>query len=194
MVEKVPCNSCGKLILPTTAEKNDGLCMPCKNGYREQIEKSKEYYAKERDLNKNCPFRALWRKIVSKVYDESGGFGKLSDDEKIYFAVGLLDGEVYNGGFIQYFDNSSGEYYKYAELGLIRLKAKESLQLLRRAKDIAFGDKSVPKEQDKRSKFTQTPGVGEALDSLDTEYYECSDDIGQLMEGFALDAGLIKNA
>ena len=28
-VEKVPCSSCGFLILPTTAERTGGLCRPC---------------------------------------------------------------------------------------------------------------------------------------------------------------------
>jgi len=194
MLEKVACKTCGVLILPATARKNNGFCMPCKNGYREQIEKSKEYYAKERELNKSCPFRALWREVVRKVHNEPGGFGKLSDDEKIYFSVGVLDGEVYNGGFIQFFDNSSGEYYRYVELGLIRLGAKESLSLLRQAKEIIFGANNVPKEQGKRWKYTQVSDVGNSLDSLDTEYYECSEDIGSLMESFAVETGLVKNA
>ncbi|MBL7005124.1 MAG: hypothetical protein ISR69_13990 [Gammaproteobacteria bacterium] len=28
-MEKVECNTCGAMILPTTSEKNDGLCAPC---------------------------------------------------------------------------------------------------------------------------------------------------------------------
>jgi len=194
MVEKVACKSCGKLILPTTAKKNYGLCMPCKNGYREQIEKSKEHYKKERELDKTCPFRALWQELVSKVHDSPGGFAVLTEDEKIYFSVGILDGEVYNGGFVQFFDNSSGEYYRYAELGLIRLGAKSSLKLLREAKKLAFGEGGVPKEQSIRWKYVKSETVSNSLDSMDTEYYNCPEDIGSLMEQFALEAGLVKNA
>jgi hypothetical protein len=29
MTEKIPCNSCEALILPDTAERTGGLCMPC---------------------------------------------------------------------------------------------------------------------------------------------------------------------
>ena len=29
MATKIPCTKCGAMILPTTAEKNGGLCMPC---------------------------------------------------------------------------------------------------------------------------------------------------------------------
>lgn len=34
---KVDCNRCGVKILQTTYDKNKGLCMPCKRGYRDSI-------------------------------------------------------------------------------------------------------------------------------------------------------------
>jgi Domain of unknown function (DUF4375) len=49
-----------------------------------------------------------------------------------------LSGEVYNGGFYQYFDNTSADSYHYAELGLIRLGATHSLGLLQKAKEHLF--------------------------------------------------------
>jgi len=33
-VQKVPCSGCGALILPTTAARTGGLCMPCSTGQR----------------------------------------------------------------------------------------------------------------------------------------------------------------
>ena len=33
------CQKCGALILPQTAERTGGVCMPCKNGTRDRIEK-----------------------------------------------------------------------------------------------------------------------------------------------------------
>ena len=194
MTQKVACKKCGVLILPTTANKNDGLCIPCKKGYRDNIERSKVYHAKERELEKTSPFRALWRELVSKVYDEPGGFNKLTEEEKLYFAVGVLDGEVYNGGFIQYFDNSSGEYYRYAELGLVRIGANKTLRLLRQAKSRVFGEISVPKEQDKRWAYVRKKNIEECLNDLDTKYYEKQEDIGAILEKFALQTGLVKNA
>ena len=194
MTQKVACKKCGVLIFPTTANKNDGLCIPCKKGYRDNIERSKVYHAKERELEKTSPFRALWRELVSKVYDEPGGFNKLTEEEKLYFAVGVLDGEVYNGGFIQYFDNSSGEYYRYAELGLIRIGANKTLRLLRQAKSPVFGEISVPKEQDKRWAYVRKKNIEECLNDLDTKYYEKQEDIGAILEKFALQTGLVKNA
>ena len=57
MTEKIGCKSCGNLILPTTTKKNNGLCMPCKNGYREDMVKhlvldrlDDEYYKDQDDI------------------------------------------------------------------------------------------------------------------------------------------------
>jgi len=51
MKDNIPCESCGVLILPSTAAKTGGVCMPCKNGHRQGIEESKT----ERQREKNTP-------------------------------------------------------------------------------------------------------------------------------------------
>lgn len=194
MTEKVPCAKCGALVLPSTAERTGGVCVACKNGIRESMEKSKEYYKKERELDKTCPFRLFWRELVSRVYDENKGFKYLSEAEKIYFSVNCLSGEVYNGGFDQYFSNSAGENYTHAELGLIQLKATNSLRLLRKAKQIVFGSSAVPKEQYLRQVATDSDDVSTALDELDTEFYKDPDQLAEKLEAYAINNGLVKNA
>jgi hypothetical protein len=194
MTEKVPCTKCGALVLPSTAERTGGVCMACKNGTRESMEKSKEYYKKERELDKTCPFRLFWKELVSRVYNESKGFNSLSEEEKIYFSVNCLSGEVYNGGFDQYFSNSAGENYKHAELGLIQLEATNSLRLLRKAKQIVFGSSAVPKEQYLRQLATDSDEVSTALDELDTEFYKDPDRLAEKLEVYAINNGLVKNA
>lgn len=42
-MSKIPCIQCGALILTSTVEKTGGLCMPCKNGTRESMEKSRRW-------------------------------------------------------------------------------------------------------------------------------------------------------
>jgi len=194
MDSKLPCTKCGVMILPTTSKKNNGLCMPCINGIRESLESSKIYYAKERELDKTCPFRAFWSELVDKVYNSSNGFENLNIEEKQYFAVNLLDGEVYNGGFDQYFFNSSSDYFKYAELGLISLKAKETLSLLRSAKITIFGNKSVPVDTVKRRDvlLSSSVDVEKILNDLDDKYYHSAEEIGELLSNFALENKLIK--
>lgn len=194
MTDKVPCTKCEALVLPSTAERTGGVCMACKNGIRESMEESKEYYKRERELEKTCPFRLFWSDLVDRVYDEKKGFKTLSDEEKFYYSVNCLSGEVYNGGFDQYFSNSSGENYIYAELGLVQLGATNSLGLLRKAKKLVFGSSSVPKEQHLRQVATSNGKVSSALDDLDTEFYKDTDQLSEKLESYAKSKGLVKNA
>ena len=193
MSDKVPCTECGALVLPTTAKKTGGVCMPCKNGNRKNIEQAKEYYKKERELEKTCPFRALWRELVDKVYNREGGFTALSEAEKTYYAVNTLSGEVYNGGFIQYFENTAGEHYKYAELGLESLSATQSLMLLRQAKTALFSSAIVPTDQTQRWSIIRKNIDEPDLDVFDTEFYKDEDKLGDKLEDYAIKSFLIKN-
>lgn len=191
MSEKVPCTACKTLIMPSTAERNAGLCMPCKNGNRENIEQAKAYYQKERELDKTCPFRALWRDIVVRVHDDKQGFHTLSKAAQHYYAVNCLSGEVYNGGFIQYFDNSSGEHYAVAERGLEQIGALHSLALLQQAKQAVFGDHPVPTDRDQRLAATDNPTAEARLNQLDDEFYKDFDNLDIKLESYAIQTGLV---
>ena len=202
MVEKVPCKTCGAMILPTTAEKNGGLCMPCKQGNRENIENSKEYYKKQKEYD---PFRELWHSLVKRVHatdDEEAGFNALTDDEKIYFAVGILDGEVYNGGMHQFFSNSSGSLFQEVIKGLELLNATNSLWLVRKATKILFGDINPPKNRFQRWEAMKqypeddnapTPEWSVELEKINEQYWEDPDGINDLLVNFAETKGLVEH-
>lgn len=196
MSEKTPCTECGIDILPSTAERTGGLCMPCKNSTRESIETSKAYYKKERELDKTCPFRALWRNLVDKVHKKENGFAALSEEEKLFYSVNLLLDAVYRGGFDAYFNNSSGDYYRYADLGLTRLDATKKLKLLRQAKEALFGTTDAPQSQTQRWEAMKNHAKKTVLDALDDEFYNDKDTeaIYEKLETFAIDNGLVESA
>ncbi len=193
MNDKVPCEGCQALILPSTAERTGGFCMPCKSGYRKNIEQAKEHYKKERELEKTCLYRALWRELYDKVFNKLEGFDGLTKEEKTYYSVNILSSEVYNGGFVQYFDNTSGSEYKFAEHGLIQLGAQNSLKLLREAKNILFGLNTIPKDQEQRWKLMRSHNQEPNLDALDTEFYQDSDELDNKLESYAIKFELIQN-
>lgn len=194
MSDKIPCTECEAMVLPSTAERTGGLCMPCKNGTRKSMDLAKERAAKERELEKTCPYRALWRELVDRVYNQDGGFSALSENEKLYYSVNVLSGEVYNGGFDQYFNNTSAEHYRNAEHGLVQLGATNSLKLLRQAKEQLFGSNQVPKGQTERWDLIRKLNRPNDLDALDTEFYKDQDELDNKLEGFAVEVGLVKNA
>ena len=174
--------------------------MPCKQGIRENIEASKEYYKKQKEYD---PVRELWKSLVSRVHQTDEGFSGLNEEEKIYFSVCVLDGETYNGGIEQFFSNSSGEYYKWAADGLLELRAFSCLKLLREAKEILFGANTIPHDQGARyeamkklsseeEEIENYPDWFKRLEKLDSEYYEDPDNLGVKLDEYAEAHGLVE--
>lgn len=179
---KVPCIECGVLILPATAAKTGRLCMPCKNGIRQDIEKSKVFYEKQK-VYLQSPERKHWEWLVDRVYKSEGGFDELSLPNRLYFAVSEFSGDVFNGGFDQYFHNSAGNHYDEAVEGLISMGAARTLELLLAAKQLIFGDVEVPADQTRRYEAMQARGeivwesISTQLDLLDKYFYEKEHDL-----------------
>lgn len=90
--EKVPCAECGKPVPAKQAAKRQGFCLHC-------------------SLKRN-PFFVLYSSLVERVYRSPAGFAAFSDEERLYYAMTLFQNEVNNGGFHQFFFNSSGSYYE----------------------------------------------------------------------------------
>lgn len=114
------------------------------------MEASRRWYREHRERDKTDPARIYWRALVERVYKTETGFEGLSEPEKKYFAICCLEGEVYNGGFDQFFSNSSGSYFQYALAGLEDLRAERALELLRRAKQVLFDFADVPSDTETR--------------------------------------------
>lgn len=175
--------------------------MPCKGGYRESIEEGKRYIREERERRLTDPYWKLWMSLVEQVYHSPTGFDGLSHPQKLYFAVVVLEGDVYNGGFQQYFFNDSGSYYTYAEEGLIALGAFQTLELLQEAKEVLFPYISVPVKIGERRRAlptdpeadSLTPGWSEKLDDLDKRYWADSESIALRLEAFGRNHGLVSN-
>lgn len=170
MSEKVACEACGAMILPSTAEANGGVCMPCKRGDRGNIESAKLRYAERKKAEANPePATLHWRWLVNQAYRTPEGFAGLSTENQNYFAAFLLEGEVYNGGFDQYFHNSSANHYADAIRGLREIGAAECCRLLVAAKEVLFDTDDVPGTQDARwSRIGEiTPAQEDRLRELD---------------------------
>ena len=196
-MNKVACKVCGALVLWDTAARNDGKCAPCHDGTRERIESAKKWHHEEREREKTDPLRRLWRDLVHRAYETPNGFASFSEAERQYFAVGLLEGDVHNGGFDQYFYNSSGDYYRYAIEGLEAMGALQALELLRRAKQVLFGFEEPEPDTERRRvllRATVDASRSKRLASLDALFYEDPDSLGSKVEQFAKDRGLVSVA
>ena len=129
-----------------------------------------------------------WCELVGRALPD---VSVLAGPERAYFAVSCLVGEVYNGGFDQFFSNSSGELYEDALEGLDRMQAMESASLLRRAKAILFGSTPVPTAREERTALMPTFGADQSapewsqLEALDKAFWNDPDKLGDRCVAYA---------
>lgn len=164
--------------------------MPCKGGYRKQVEEGKIQREREQVYAQSAE-RKYWLALIDRVFKTSQGIAGLSQPEKTYYAVSCLIGEVYNGGFDQFFSNCSGELYGLALDGLFELGAENTAGLLVQAKEVLFGDQTVPIDHSARHSLMPTVGndshpAWEKLDSLDKAFYKDPDQLAEKCTAYAI--------
>ncbi|RKG32129.1 DMP19 family protein [Acinetobacter tianfuensis] len=115
--------------------------MPCKNGTRDEHERSKQQYERDRLYRQSEEYH-YWAQLVERVNQQH--WSLLPQHDQHYFVISILMGEVFNGGFDQYFFNSSGDYYKKTKQVLIQYGEEEILRILLRAKQLIFAERDVP--------------------------------------------------
>jgi hypothetical protein len=197
MSERSPCLVCGDSIHPDTAAKNDGVCTPCKGDYKkhqDEIDAAK-FSEKERAWYRQSAESRYWRHLVDRADKD---ISQLNRIERTYFCVRLFDAEVNNGGFHQFFSNSSGDYFSETMSALYKIDAIDTFMSLHMAKEILFEDSAVPIDRDERQKLLghtysedkyENDDViidnDDPLTWLDRDYYEDKDEIAKKLEDYA---------
>jgi hypothetical protein len=185
------CTRCGVRILDTTARRTGGLCMPCSTGRREPIEQARALDRQRRELHDD-PAARFWRTLVHRVHHGDGVAG-LTEPERLYFAGCLLNGEVHNGGFSQFFTNSSGAHYGDAVRFLALVGSRGPLALLEEARTLLFPSSEVPTDTAARRlivRVSETPEVASRLDELDAAFWADSENCVRQLATFAKEHGL----
>lgn len=121
---------------------------------------------------------------VSTSVQTEADFERLSPQQKVGLLIYVLEAQVNNGGFHQFFFNSSGYYTRETIDALERIGADITATLLKRAVAIAYpsGFPDDPNLHDQRlDDFEEISGP---LDELDTRFYEYEDDLIALMNAF----------
>lgn len=125
--------------------------------------------------------------IVSRKV-EARGYESLSQAEQVVYCIWWLEGEVNNGGFYQFFLNSSGDLYSETSAALLKIGATRTSGLLETACRLAFDD-APSKDQAKRQAALDSRGANlvDDLSELDRRFYEYEEDLTQLVNRY-LDA------
>jgi Domain of unknown function (DUF4375) len=202
-MQRLLCLRCGDSIHPDTAARNDGLCMPCVRGNQLSIEQRKEQRRQALEAGRarlESPAYKYWHTLVGRVYEQPRGFEALSHGDQLYYLINVLSGEVHNGGFDQFFSNSSGNRYAETVAALVEVDAQATLALLLEAKSTIFIDADVPVDRVLRYELMPTSteehpdyeAVSAALDDLDDRFYEDPDNLGEVLARIASSHNLYK--
>ncbi|NQZ58039.1 MAG: DUF4375 domain-containing protein [Lentisphaeraceae bacterium] len=114
---------------------------------------------------------------ISNIEEEFGE-EKLSEEQKWHSAVALLDYEVCNGGFSQYFVNSSANRWHQALEGLQEMGFIVRTEILKKAL-AAFGGDGPSDQRNKRQEQLSELICDEedAFDEFDDLYYDCAENM-----------------
>ena len=105
------------------------------------------------------------------------GWDRLTEPQKHVLAVRVLIDQVNNGGFAQYFVNSSGEHWPDALAGLEAIGATNEVGLVQRAVGLFGPDKpSVDGQQRHQQLARVIKRNDKVLDPIDQDFYKEADD------------------
>ena len=100
----------------------------------------------------------------------------LSKPERVLYVVQGLEMEVNNGGFAQFFFNSSGDFANEVVSACLKIGATQTAEICRKAVSV-FG-RRVPADRDKRDDMiSDNEEIEEILDECDDAFFACEENL-----------------
>jgi len=119
--------------------------------------------------------------ILDIIYEKCNygyDINQLTEGEKVIYFIGVLEGEVNNGGFSQFLFNTSGKYTTETLDALNDIGAQYTASLLQEA--IAIYKNGPTSEGSEGEMTSLTDEQTKKLYVLDEKFYEYKDDLGGL--------------
>ncbi len=117
-----------------------------------------------------------FEQALDQKADRSGIDG-FTEAEWTVLAVEALEREVNNGGYSQFFFNSSNEYAAFIVDALLRIGRPETAAITREALDILGIEGPLTAEAVERAMDSENPRREERLSQLDDQYYQTAGDL-----------------
>lgn len=128
---------------------------------------------------------------LSEYVAEKCQFGikmeKLSHPERVFFITQNVEIEVNNGGFSQFFYNSTGDFSAETVQAFLAIGAEKTAAICQRALD-AVGQ-PLPVNRAERIELLEkieSGALAEALDSCDNAFYSCEEDLNALTDAYVM--------
>lgn len=111
----------------------------------------------------------------------------LNNSQKDLWIIENLEREINNGGFNQFYWNSSGNYANETIDALILIEAYKTAEIVKKANS-EFKNGSVPKDRVERQNELELieENAEENWNNLDSEFYEYNDDLTELLIAFVI--------
>jgi len=118
-------------------------------------------------------FDNIYEIIGDDYKNELTNIKKLTNGQQGFWSTWIIEGEVNNGGFNQFYFNSSGQYAKMAEIGFKTIGAEKYAELTSRANNIYAENKERLEEFDDGTMESFSESYKDnPLNKLDDEFYE----------------------
>lgn len=116
---------------------------------------------------------------------EGRDFEALPESDRVLITIWALEGEVNNGGFDQFYFNSSGHLAAFAVEALTLIGAHQMAALVRDA-NAHFGPGGPPLDGDERHAqlLAITADHEDLFDDLDRRFFEYPDDVSALLSAY----------
>jgi hypothetical protein len=115
--------------------------------------------------------------IIGKKITKKDDFSNLNEFEKTFIYLDILEQNVTDGGFIQFFFNSSGQFTHEVFQAYLSIKAENTVDILTKAIYL-FPEMPVPKNLQIRQQILMEKDTNIDLwDEVDTEFYKYEDNI-----------------
>ncbi|MEQ8316912.1 MAG: DMP19 family protein [Phycisphaerales bacterium] len=131
-------------------------------------------------MSKNSELCELANRALDLFWDKP--FEKLTEPEQVFRAIWELEADVNNGGFAQYYLNSSGDSAWFAPTALEQIGAKQASEVVAQANAL-FPSSKPPAERRKRAK--QLDKIDEDLfEPFDDQFMSYPDDLTDLLHSY----------
>jgi hypothetical protein len=109
-------------------------------------------------------------------------FADQSEEQKVFSSIWVLESEVNNGGFIQYFENDRGETAYFAPNALKRIGAVKCAEIVECAIDVVCGASfSTDAKGIEAALAATSDDTEEELERLDSEFFNYPDNLTELL-------------
>ncbi len=109
---------------------------------------------------------------------------KLNEHERVFFVTQILEQEVNNGGFDQYFYNYSGNCANELVDAFTKIGALKTAEICQKALAVFGG--TVPTDQEERQELLDSLDCEDVFNACDDAFYDYEDDLEQLNYAYVI--------